>query len=204
MEAAEDTRIPRSEETEEMHQRDGEEETTASAADYKKIKGRKVPPNYLRHLCFKKGHHIEEHLQAQPKTKGLTPYQGKKRCFGEFRCAKCERSWTSSNSWANCGQECMRCRISVYPHKQSKVLNFKHNMKERRCLEYERRQCNIERRQSEELRRQQMSNQLRYQETWRDIKWSAADRDRREFFDIRKSPAPNSRSHFHDNKAPQG
>ena len=26
----------------------------------KKIKGRKLPPNYLCHLCFKKGHHIKE------------------------------------------------------------------------------------------------------------------------------------------------
>lgn len=84
----------------------------------KKVKGRKLPPNYLCHLCFKKGHHIKECPQARPKGEGLTPYQGKKRCFGEFRCTKCKRKWMSGNSWANCGQECIKCRINVYPHKQ--------------------------------------------------------------------------------------
>ncbi|KAG7170876.1 Zinc finger CCHC domain-containing protein 24-like 1 [Homarus americanus] len=84
----------------------------------KKVKGRKLPPNYLCHLCFKKGHHIKDCPQARPKGEGLTPYQGKKRCFGEFRCTKCKRKWMSGNSWANCGQECIKCRINVYPHKQ--------------------------------------------------------------------------------------
>ena len=49
---------------------------------------------------------------------GLTPYQGKKRCFGEFKCPSCHRKWMSGNSWANSGQMCVRCRIMVYPHKQ--------------------------------------------------------------------------------------
>nr|XP_045594117.1 uncharacterized protein LOC123755460 isoform X2 [Procambarus clarkii] len=87
----------------------------------KKAKGRKLPPNYLCHLCFKKGHHIKECPQARPKGEGLTPYQGKKRCFGEFRCTKCKRKWMSGNSWANCGQECIKCRINVYPHKQRSI-----------------------------------------------------------------------------------
>ncbi|KAI1285254.1 Zinc finger CCHC domain-containing protein 24 [Halotydeus destructor] len=47
-----------------------------------------------------------------------TPYQGPKRCFGEFRCPDCGRSWMSGNSWANAGQECQSCKIMVYPHKQ--------------------------------------------------------------------------------------
>ena len=49
---------------------------------------------------------------------GLTPYQGKKRCFGEYKCCRCRRKWMSGNSWANCGQICIRCSIMVYPHKQ--------------------------------------------------------------------------------------
>ncbi|CAH1246142.1 ZCCHC24 [Branchiostoma lanceolatum] len=57
--------------------------------------------------------------QARPKGEGLTPYQGKKRCFGEYKCPKCKRKWMSGNSWANMGQECIKCRINVYPHKQS-------------------------------------------------------------------------------------
>lgn len=57
-------------------------------------------------------------LQARPKGEGLTPYQGKKRCFGEYKCPKCKRKWMSGNSWANMGQECIKCHINVYPHKQ--------------------------------------------------------------------------------------
>jgi len=56
--------------------------------------------------------------QARPKGEGLTPYQGKKRCFGEYKCPKCKRKWMSGNSWANMGQECIKCHINVYPQKQ--------------------------------------------------------------------------------------
>ncbi|KAJ3608364.1 hypothetical protein NHX12_025412 [Muraenolepis orangiensis] len=84
--------------------------------------GRKLhkrpPPNYLCHLCFNKGHYIKDCPQARPKGEGLTPYQGKKRCFGEYKCPKCKRKWMSGNSWANMGQECIKCHINVYPHKQ--------------------------------------------------------------------------------------
>lgn len=79
----------------------------------------KRPPfAYLCHLCFKKGHYIKDCPQARPKGEGLTPYQGKKRCFGEYKCPKCKRKWMSGNSWANMGQECIKCHINVYPHKQ--------------------------------------------------------------------------------------
>ncbi|KAK7918774.1 hypothetical protein WMY93_010058 [Mugilogobius chulae] len=56
--------------------------------------------------------------EARPKGDGLTPYQGKKRCFGEYKCPKCKRKWMSGNSWANMGQECIKCHLNVYPHKQ--------------------------------------------------------------------------------------
>lgn len=56
--------------------------------------------------------------QARPKGESLTPYQGKKRCFGEYKCPKCKRKWMSGNSWANMGQECIKCHVNVYPHKQ--------------------------------------------------------------------------------------
>ncbi|KAF7496587.1 Zinc finger CCHC domain-containing protein 24 [Sarcoptes scabiei] len=52
------------------------------------------------------------------KFDGLTPYQGKKRCFGEFLCPSCQRRWMSGDSWANSGQICVKCRIIVYPYKQ--------------------------------------------------------------------------------------
>ncbi|KAG8434987.1 hypothetical protein GDO86_013081 [Hymenochirus boettgeri] len=59
-----------------------------------------------------------QRTEARPKGEGLTPYQGKKRCFGEYKCPKCKRKWMSGNSWANMGQECIKCHINVYPHKQ--------------------------------------------------------------------------------------
>lgn len=79
---------------------------------------KRPPTTYLCHLCFTKGHYIKDCPQARPKGEGLTPYQGKKRCFGEYKCPKCKRKWMSGNSWANMGQECIKCHVNVYPHKQ--------------------------------------------------------------------------------------
>ncbi|CAG7837482.1 unnamed protein product [Allacma fusca] len=84
---------------------------------------KRLPPTYLCHLCFQKGHYIKDcpkllESQTRQRGEGLTPYQGRKRCFGEYKCSKCKRKWMSGNSWANMGQECMKCHINVYPHKQ--------------------------------------------------------------------------------------
>lgn len=89
-------------------------------ADHSKTSLDSHPPpnNYLCHLCFDKGHFIRDCPQARLRSEGLTPYQGKKRCFGEYKCSKCKRKWMSGNSWANMGQECIKCQINVYPHKQ--------------------------------------------------------------------------------------
>jgi len=76
------------------------------------------PPGYLCHLCFKKGHFIRDCDLARPREEGLTPYQGLKRCFAEFKCPKCMRKWKSGYSWSNAGQDCFKCRILVYPQKQ--------------------------------------------------------------------------------------
>ena len=50
-----------------------------------------------------------------------TPYQGKRRVWGEFCCPECDRRWNSGNSWANMGQECKKCKIMVYPHHQRRL-----------------------------------------------------------------------------------
>lgn len=84
----------------------------------RKSTAKRPPPSYLCHLCFKKGHYIKDCPQARPKGDGLTPYQGKKRCFGEFFCPRCKRKWMSGNSWANMSQDCIKCHINVYPRKQ--------------------------------------------------------------------------------------
>lgn len=47
-----------------------------------------------------------------------TPYQGKRRVWGEFRCPTCNHTWNSGNSWANMGQQCKSCNINVYPYHQ--------------------------------------------------------------------------------------
>ncbi|KAG4074449.1 hypothetical protein HA402_015738 [Bradysia odoriphaga] len=52
------------------------------------------------------------------KSKEKTPYQGPNRCFGEYRCLKCNRTWMSGNSWANTGQMCTKCNVRCYPHTQ--------------------------------------------------------------------------------------
>ncbi|CAB3378282.1 Hypothetical predicted protein [Cloeon dipterum] len=87
-------------------------------AERKMAMKRSPPSTYMCHLCFQKGHYIKDCPQALPKGDGLTPYQGKKRCFGEYKCPKCKRKWMSGNSWANMGQECIKCRVNVFPHKQ--------------------------------------------------------------------------------------
>lgn len=79
---------------------------------------KRPPASYLCHLCFQKGHYIKDCPKARPKGEGKTPYQGRKRCFGEYKCPQCKRKWMSGNSWANKGQECIKCHINVYPHKQ--------------------------------------------------------------------------------------
>ncbi|XP_065905637.1 zinc finger CCHC domain-containing protein 24-like [Dysidea avara] len=56
------------------------------------------------------------------KSSGLTPYQGDKRRFGEYKCPQCSREWKSAYSWANMGQECKTCNINVYPHTQEALL----------------------------------------------------------------------------------
>ncbi|KAJ8972424.1 hypothetical protein NQ317_012442 [Molorchus minor] len=52
---------------------------------------KRPPPSYLCHLCFQKGHYIKDCPQARPKGEGKTPYQGRKRCFGEYKCPKCKK-----------------------------------------------------------------------------------------------------------------
>ena len=48
----------------------------------------------------------------------LTPYQGKGRRFGYYKCGKCRKHWKSAYSWANEYQRCRSCGTNVYPYKQ--------------------------------------------------------------------------------------
>lgn len=57
-------------------------------------------------------------LRGQNNELGLTPYQGQKRCFGEFKCKKCKNTWKSGFSWADTSQKCLKCKTDVYPHRQ--------------------------------------------------------------------------------------
>ena len=52
--------------------------------------------------------------------KGLTPYQGDRRCYGYFKC-DCGKRWESGNSWKDTYQECKQCKSKVYPYKQKQL-----------------------------------------------------------------------------------
>ena len=51
----------------------------------------------------------------------LTPYQGKKRSYGHFKCTQCNARWGSAYSWANTWQQCKTCKTKVYPYSQVKL-----------------------------------------------------------------------------------
>jgi len=53
-----------------------------------------------------------------------TPYQGKKRCFGEFKCQACGKEWKSANSRANETQTCTRCYMQVLPIRQKSLQSL--------------------------------------------------------------------------------
>ncbi|CAG9812578.1 unnamed protein product [Phaedon cochleariae] len=47
-----------------------------------------------------------------------------KRCFGQYKCPKCERRWSSGNTWPNMGQQCEKCLIFVLPYSTVPLENF--------------------------------------------------------------------------------
>ncbi|VDK77542.1 unnamed protein product [Litomosoides sigmodontis] len=84
---------------------------------------KKAPPSkYQCHICYRTGHYISDcPMRFNSPYEELTPYQGRKKCYGEFQCQQCKRKWTSQNSVANEAQSCIKCHISVFPHKQLPV-----------------------------------------------------------------------------------
>lgn len=81
---------------------------------------KKTPPtHYQCHICFNNGHYISDcPMRFNNAYTELTPYQGRKKCYGEFTCGTCKRRWTSQNSVANEAQNCIKCSLPVFPHKQ--------------------------------------------------------------------------------------
>ncbi|PAV75851.1 hypothetical protein WR25_14149 [Diploscapter pachys] len=80
------------------------------------------PPKYQCHICYRGGHYISDcPMRFNTSYDELTPYQGRKKCYGEFQCTSCKRKWTSQNSVANEAQSCIKCHIPVFPHKQLPV-----------------------------------------------------------------------------------
>ena len=67
--------------------------------------------------------HVDKHkdIVCLLMPNAVTPYQGSSRVYGEFKCGKCGRRWSSGNSWANMGQKCLTCDIMVYPYSQVRV-----------------------------------------------------------------------------------
>jgi hypothetical protein len=80
------------------------------------------PPKYQCHICYQSGHYISDcPMRFNCPYEELTPYQGRKKCYGEFQCQHCKRKWTSQNSIANEAQSCIKCHVTVFPHKQLPV-----------------------------------------------------------------------------------
>jgi hypothetical protein len=81
---------------------------------------KKTPPSHYQcHICFTTGHYISDcPMRFNSAYAELTPYQGRKKCYGEFTCGTCKRRWTSQNSVANEAQNCIKCSLPVFPHKQ--------------------------------------------------------------------------------------
>ncbi|KAK0399957.1 hypothetical protein QR680_003295 [Steinernema hermaphroditum] len=84
---------------------------------------KKAPPSkYQCHICYQTGHYISDcPMRFNSPYEELTPYQGRKKCYGEFQCQQCKRKWTSQNSVANEAQSCIKCHVPVFPHKQLPV-----------------------------------------------------------------------------------
>ena len=59
-----------------------------------------------------------------PKKQTLTPYQGTKKQFGDFKCS-CGQTWKSGHSWANTTQKCLSCGTAVYPFSQCHLKKVK-------------------------------------------------------------------------------
>ncbi|CAI2351520.1 unnamed protein product [Caenorhabditis sp. 36 PRJEB53466] len=81
------------------------------------------PPRYQCHICYATGHHYISDCPQRFNSPydELTPYQGRKKCYGEFTCQQCKRKWNSQNSVANEPQSCIKCHVPVFPHKQLPV-----------------------------------------------------------------------------------
>lgn len=81
------------------------------------------PPRYQCHICYATGHHYISDCPQRFNSPydELTPYQGRKKCYGEFTCQLCKRKWNSQNSVANEPQSCIKCHVPVFPHKQLPV-----------------------------------------------------------------------------------
>uniref|UniRef100_A0A7E4VN90 CCHC-type domain-containing protein n=1 Tax=Panagrellus redivivus TaxID=6233 RepID=A0A7E4VN90_PANRE len=94
----------------------------AQFADLLCTKKKAPPANYQCRICHQAGHYINDcPVRYNSTYQELTPYQGRRRCYGEFSCPQCFRKWTSTNSVANEAHSCIKCHIPVFPHKQLSV-----------------------------------------------------------------------------------
>lgn len=63
-----------------------------------------------------------------------TPYQGNKRCFGEYSCQRCNKQWKSANSRSNESQRCTSCGQQVYPMKQRSLQSVYEDLRRDKSL----------------------------------------------------------------------
>ncbi|CAD6191935.1 unnamed protein product [Caenorhabditis auriculariae] len=117
------TPVPKSEDTP-MAVEDGfSKDEIAGFAELLSSPKKQPPARYQCHICYASGHHYISDCPQRFNSPydELTPYQGRKKCYGEFTCQQCKRKWNSQNSVANEAQSCIKCHVPVFPHKQLPV-----------------------------------------------------------------------------------
>jgi DNA-directed RNA polymerase subunit RPC12/RpoP len=45
-------------------------------------------------------------------------------CFGEFKCPRCNKKWQSSRAWADYGQQCKYCSITVNSYNLQRLFLY--------------------------------------------------------------------------------
>jgi hypothetical protein len=77
---------------------------------------------------------IQPHVNANANININTPYQGKRRCFGEFECFGCGKKWKSAKSRANEAQPCTKCFQLVFPVRQKSFDSLYETMRRQKYL----------------------------------------------------------------------
>ena len=57
-----------------------------------------------------------EHRKLKPHEMNETT-----RYWGDFKCHKCKRKWSSAATWKGKTQKCQKCNINIHPYAQVRL-----------------------------------------------------------------------------------